>query len=122
MRSPPLLTGAFRTSLMSPLGGLDIASLGIRRFLCLFGSSCKPESQTTATGPIGGVIAILYARNELVANACSEAGLSSHFVKSRTIAHMSWALWYQLTPAPRTAESAWLPITMNIGTRSAYAL
>jgi hypothetical protein len=48
-----------------------------------------PASITIATGPMGGVIIMRYARTDEFAMAPSEAGLSSHFVKSRIIAHMS---------------------------------
>src|SRR5215470_3025431 len=108
---------------MSPCGGDGIVSFGIRgRGPLGMAFSCISESITIATGPIGGVIIIRYARIEEFAIAARDAGLSSHFVKSRIIAAMSCALWYQFTPGGRTPASMWLPITRKIGTRSAYAL
>ena len=74
---------------MSPCGGDGIVSLGMRGLADGIGFSCCPESMTMATGPIGGVIIIRYARTEEFAMAPSDAGLSSHYVKSRIIVHMS---------------------------------
>ena len=52
-------------------------------------SSCSSTSRTKATGIIGGVIAILYARTIDSAKCSSECGASSHLVMSRTNAAAS---------------------------------
>ena len=75
-----------------------------------------------ATGPYGGVVAILYARTKDCEKCCSDTGVSSHFVKSRTSALMSWAAWNVGTPGGRCAASRSLPPTTITGTRSHHAL
>src|SRR6185295_7388659 len=74
-----------------------------------------------ATGPYGGVIAILYARTADSAKCVIEAGLSSHFVMSRTSEAGSCALCTQYTSPLRCDASLVLASTRYTGTRSHHA-
>ena len=71
-------TSIFASSAMapeSPTGESNgVEYFGIRRSFSSIGSSCSLPLAMIATGPMGGVMAILYARTNDSAKCCSEAG------------------------------------------------
>ena len=69
------------------------------------GRSWSSLSATMSTGSIGGVIAILYARAEDSAKCCSDIGVSSHLMKSRTIDAASCTECSHSTPGRRIVAS-----------------
>ncbi len=79
-------------------------------------------SRVISTGSCGGDIAILYARTVDSAKCCSEAGWSSHLMKSRTRPAGSCTQCVHSTPGRRLFASMPLPANIITGTRSAQAL
>jgi len=86
-------------------------------------ASCMAASRFTYVGPQGCVVASRLARSRASTAAAGLAGWSSHFVKLRTSAPWSRAVWIQSIQGRRLAASTGpvAPIT-SIGTRSHQAL
>ena len=60
---------------------------------------------TITTGPIGGVVAILYARTNDSPKCCKETGVSSHLLKSLTMLAASCTECAHSTGGLRSAAS-----------------
>jgi hypothetical protein len=112
---------ASRSAAVSPCGCTGCVIFGMRGLPCT-GSSCSSMSHITITGSIGAVIVNLWARTHDSAKCWSEAGLSSHFTKSRTRPAASCTLCVHSTPGRRLSACMPLLAKIIIGTRSHQAL